>query len=451
MKKSGKKSFIVGLTTGLVVASISLVFANTQIQAILNNKIKVSLNGQIQEFRDESTNEIQYPITYHDRTYLPLRTLANLVGVSVDYDANSNTAILNDNGTGINEIDISKGGECDDEYKEELKTKMSSIKNALVNAGEFKLKSAYNLDSVDDYQSYWGTSYRYGGGLTFNADNTFLFTLGAYADTFDRGGKYIIDMYNNKVIYVFYDGTIEYGTFNYDNGKINEVLYVDASYYSEIENDKLMVKLVPEVIESEEARLNRELVEFGKKQLNMNENEIEKCLIDIDSDGINELVKIYNDEPHITIWASDYHNANNIISLTAYNITNNAIEDLSWAHCSIYETKNIDTNKDKYFLSKYIADGLCYEDFKVYTLEKAGNKLLLNEILWYTCDSEIEETLRAEILKNNTLTDEEHLTEMIVAHTVKYNVEGNKADEVKYNTYVNSMKKKYELIKTVNE
>ena len=59
-----------------------------------NDQIKVSLDGTIQEFRDETTNEVQYPITYHDRTYLPLRTVANLVGVGVDYNAETNTAIL---------------------------------------------------------------------------------------------------------------------------------------------------------------------------------------------------------------------------------------------------------------------------------------------------------------------------------------------------------------------
>ena len=92
-----KKGFVIGLATGLTVAGASLVLANSQIQAILNNHIKVTLNGQAQEFKDETTNETQYPITYHNRTYLPLRTVANLVGVGIDYDANTNTAMLSTN------------------------------------------------------------------------------------------------------------------------------------------------------------------------------------------------------------------------------------------------------------------------------------------------------------------------------------------------------------------
>ena len=89
-----KKGFILGLATGIVLTGASFVFANSQIQAILNDQIKVTLDGVTQVFRDETTNEVQNPITYKDRTYLPLRTVANLVGVDVDYDAESNTAIL---------------------------------------------------------------------------------------------------------------------------------------------------------------------------------------------------------------------------------------------------------------------------------------------------------------------------------------------------------------------
>ena len=88
------KRFLLGLITGVALTGTTLVFANMQIQAILNQQIKVSLNGQVQEFKDETTGETQYPITYHDRTYLPLRNVAQLAGLNVDYDANSNTAIL---------------------------------------------------------------------------------------------------------------------------------------------------------------------------------------------------------------------------------------------------------------------------------------------------------------------------------------------------------------------
>ena len=111
-----KKGFILGVVAGLTIAGAPMVAASSQIQAILNDKIKVSLNGQVQEFRDETTNEIQYPITYKNRTYLPLRTVANLVGVGVDYDEKSDTAILK-RGVNDNKTEYTSYDEVIDAYK----------------------------------------------------------------------------------------------------------------------------------------------------------------------------------------------------------------------------------------------------------------------------------------------------------------------------------------------
>ena len=77
-----------------ILGSATVVCANQAIQAMQNTEIKVNVDGKIQEFRDEITNEKQYPITYNNRTYLPLRNIAELLGVSVDYDSLSKTAFL---------------------------------------------------------------------------------------------------------------------------------------------------------------------------------------------------------------------------------------------------------------------------------------------------------------------------------------------------------------------
>ncbi len=70
----------------------------------------------------------------------------------------------------------------------------------MVGAGELELKSVHTSKNRDEYMEYWGSSYRYSGGLKFNDDDTFIFTIGSWDDTFDRGGRYIIDM-NNEQIY----------------------------------------------------------------------------------------------------------------------------------------------------------------------------------------------------------------------------------------------------------
>ncbi len=91
---NNKFKVILGTFAGIMIGGITVVGANQAIQAMQNTELKVNLNGQIQTFKDETTGETQYPITYHDRTYLPLRNVANLSGLNVDYDNNSKTAIL---------------------------------------------------------------------------------------------------------------------------------------------------------------------------------------------------------------------------------------------------------------------------------------------------------------------------------------------------------------------
>ena len=95
MKNNNNFKLVSGLIAGMLIGGATIVYANQAIQALQNTEIKVSLNGQVQTFKDETTGEVQYPITYHDRTYLPLRNVARLSGLDVDYDENTNTAILN--------------------------------------------------------------------------------------------------------------------------------------------------------------------------------------------------------------------------------------------------------------------------------------------------------------------------------------------------------------------
>ena len=118
MKKERKNfRFTSGVIVGMIIGSATIVCANQAIQALQNTEIKVSLNGQVQTFKDETTGETQYPITYNDRTYLPLRNVAQLAGLSVDYDVKTNTAILS-NSNSTNKKDISF--ETDTIYSKEI-------------------------------------------------------------------------------------------------------------------------------------------------------------------------------------------------------------------------------------------------------------------------------------------------------------------------------------------
>ena len=96
-KTSNNFKVVCGTLAGFMIGGLTVVGANQAIQALQNTEIKVSLNGEVQTFKDETTGEIQYPITYHDRTYLPLRNVAQLAGLNVDYESNTNTALLTTN------------------------------------------------------------------------------------------------------------------------------------------------------------------------------------------------------------------------------------------------------------------------------------------------------------------------------------------------------------------
>lgn len=93
MKNNTKRIMATGLA-GFIIGTTLTVSAATWIQAYRNDKMKILLNGETQIFRDATTNEIELPIMYNDRTYLPLRSLATLFGVNVDYDETTDTVIL---------------------------------------------------------------------------------------------------------------------------------------------------------------------------------------------------------------------------------------------------------------------------------------------------------------------------------------------------------------------
>lgn len=93
MKKSLK---IFGLML-LIVAVFSVgVFAGNNMQAItayLNYGITVEYNDVDQVMTDANGTRV-YPVTYNGTTYLPVRAVANMLGVKVDWDGPTNHVLL---------------------------------------------------------------------------------------------------------------------------------------------------------------------------------------------------------------------------------------------------------------------------------------------------------------------------------------------------------------------
>ena len=92
-----KKSFKVISLMILIVAVFSVgVFAGSNMQAItayLNYGITVEYNDVDQVMSDANGTRV-YPITYNGTTYLPVRAVANMLGVKVDWDGGTNHVLL---------------------------------------------------------------------------------------------------------------------------------------------------------------------------------------------------------------------------------------------------------------------------------------------------------------------------------------------------------------------
>ena len=89
-------SNVAKIGAGILIGSTMTVFASQLLTNVyLNDAIKISINGEVKTLTDASTGAVEYPLTYRDRTYIPLRSVATLLGYDVGYEANTNTATIN--------------------------------------------------------------------------------------------------------------------------------------------------------------------------------------------------------------------------------------------------------------------------------------------------------------------------------------------------------------------
>lgn len=96
MKINGLKGFIAGvLTTLLLVSSICMAGASVaNIQKTLEYKnIQVSLDGKKLDLKDATGNAVE-PFMLDGTNYLPVRALAEALGLDVSWDGSANTVVL---------------------------------------------------------------------------------------------------------------------------------------------------------------------------------------------------------------------------------------------------------------------------------------------------------------------------------------------------------------------
>jgi len=103
MKKLSKLTLVV---TGVLVTSLITVSsvwgynALRKVDATANDNIKIYYDGQLKSFTEEDGSKIS-PVIINGRTYLPLRAIADLVGIGVEWDGTTQSIKLSSNNPGI--------------------------------------------------------------------------------------------------------------------------------------------------------------------------------------------------------------------------------------------------------------------------------------------------------------------------------------------------------------
>ena len=111
------------------------------ISAYLNYGITVKYNGETQSMTDANGAPV-YPITYNDTTYLPVRAISNMLGVSVDWDPDTQTVLLG--GAENDAVKYASVQEFLDENKEEIDGVIAAMIEDAGGTGELDITARGN-------------------------------------------------------------------------------------------------------------------------------------------------------------------------------------------------------------------------------------------------------------------------------------------------------------------
>lgn len=96
MRKNIGKGFALGVVCGiLILALVGTAFATvgTKTATLLYENLKITLDGEQLTPKDVNGNIVE-PFTIDGTTYLPLRAIAEMLGLNVEWDGENKTAVL---------------------------------------------------------------------------------------------------------------------------------------------------------------------------------------------------------------------------------------------------------------------------------------------------------------------------------------------------------------------
>ena len=185
-----KKTFIkmLCITLALLIFGALTITANEQLKTIsayLNYAVDIMYNGEAQTMYDANGTQV-YPITYNGTTYLPVRAVANLFGIGVDWDAKNNAVLLGEGAPNTNP-------ETTSTYDGYTVTKLPYTANdvTLNSVSISGTKASFNVTN--------NTEYAIGGNSTvaytcYNESGDVLKTSTFYLENMNDGESAVVDL-----------------------------------------------------------------------------------------------------------------------------------------------------------------------------------------------------------------------------------------------------------------
>lgn len=153
--------FVLILSTFTIASATGL---KEKVSAILNGEITIIYDKEVQTFKDENGNKV-LPISYNGTTYLPVRAVASMLDLDVDYDGTTKTITLGGKQPCyLTEQEITKPI-----YGEDRTSLILDSYNltATIEEKEVIYKTGIRLNSVN-------------GGASFDVDNVYFFDTNNY-------------------------------------------------------------------------------------------------------------------------------------------------------------------------------------------------------------------------------------------------------------------------------
>jgi hypothetical protein len=103
MRKFKKASLVIliVLITSIIAASmVWSISATRKVDATANDNIKIYYDGQLKAFTESDGSKIS-PVVINGRTYLPLRAVADLVGLGVEWESATQSIKMTSNNSGV--------------------------------------------------------------------------------------------------------------------------------------------------------------------------------------------------------------------------------------------------------------------------------------------------------------------------------------------------------------